>query len=83
VLTDFIAFIAKHLVEHPEEVQVTCSNDEKADTYTLTVPKEDLGRIIGKKGHTIKAMRALANAVSARHGKRCSITVKGLSEPDE
>jgi hypothetical protein len=75
-MKEFIEFIAKHLVDSPEDVIVeeTLSADRQL-TLTLRVKKEDAGKVIGKKGRTALAMRTLLTAIAAKEGKRATLEV--------
>ena len=75
-MKELIEFIAKSLVENPEEV--TISEEEGEDGTTLiklAAAQEDMGRIIGKQGRTAKAMRTLLNAKATREDKRATLQI--------
>jgi uncharacterized protein len=63
---DLIEFIAKKMVEHPEDVQVRVTEGEDSQNYELQVNPEDMGRIIGKSGRTAKAIRTLVSSAAAK-----------------
>jgi predicted RNA-binding protein YlqC (UPF0109 family) len=69
-MKDFVVFIAKHLVDNPDAVEVKEVEGEKTMVYELRVGEGDLGKVIGRKGQTAKAIRTLLTAASARRGKR-------------
>ncbi len=75
-MKEFIEFIAKHLVDSPEQVIVeeTIAEDKKVN-LTLRVKKEDVGKVIGKKGKTAIAMRTLLTAIAAKEGKRAMLEI--------
>ena len=75
-MKEFIEFIAKHLVDNPEQVIVeqTISEDKKVN-LTLRVKQEDVGKVIGKKGKTAIAMRTLLTAIAAKEGKRAMLEI--------
>lgn len=75
MLEDFVKFIAQHLVERPEDVRLEAMTEEDRDLYLLSVSAEDLGRVIGKDGRNVKAMRTLLTAASARKGRRAMLEV--------
>lgn len=75
MLEDFIAFMAQHLVERPESVQVAVEDEEERTRYILSVAAEDLGRVIGKDGRNAKAMRTLLTASAAMRGKRAVLEI--------
>jgi predicted RNA-binding protein YlqC (UPF0109 family) len=69
-MKDLIAFIAKALVDKPEEVVVREIEGQQISVIELKVAKEDLGKVIGKHGRTAEAMRTLLAAASAKIKRR-------------
>lgn len=65
-MKELIEFIAKKMVEHPEDVQVRLIEGEDSQNYELQVNPEDMGRIIGKNGRTAKAIRTLVSSAAAK-----------------
>ena len=65
-MIELIEFIAKKMVEHPEDVQVRLIEGEESQNYELQVNPEDMGRIIGKNGRTAKAIRTLVSSAAAK-----------------
>ena len=61
-----VEYIVKNLVENPEDVKVERTIDEKGVLLTLIVNKEDLGRIIGRRGATAQSLRALLRALALK-----------------
>ncbi len=74
-MKEFIEYIAKALVDHPESVAVTEVEGEKTTVYELRVYQDDLGKVIGRKGQTAKAIRTIISAVSAKKGKRALLEI--------
>ena len=74
-MKDLIALIAKALVDKPDEVVVTENKGQHASVIELKVAKEDLGKIIGKRGRTAEAMRNILMAASAKVKKRCILEI--------
>ena len=74
-MKELVEFIAKQLVDHPEEVSVTEVEGERTTVYELRVGPEDLGKVIGKKGQTAKSIRTLLGAASAKIGKRAVLEI--------
>jgi len=72
---EFIEFIAKQLVDNPDSVKVTEVEGERTTVYELRVFTDDLGKVIGRKGQTAKAIRTLIAAVSAKQGKRALLEI--------
>ena len=74
-MKEFIEFIAKHLVDHPEAVVVTEVEGERTTVYELRVGEGDLGKVIGRKGQTARSIRTLLAAASAKAGKRAVLEI--------
>ena len=74
-MKEFIEFIARALVDHPDSVNVSEVEGEKTTVYELRVFQDDLGKVIGRKGQTAKAIRTLIAAVSAKKGKRALLEI--------
>jgi uncharacterized protein len=71
----FLEYIVKGLVNHPDEVSVTPAEHGGMTVYELRLHPEDVGRVIGKQGMTINAIRSLLTAGSAKKGLRCSLEI--------
>jgi predicted RNA-binding protein YlqC (UPF0109 family) len=69
-IKDLVEFIAKALVDHPEQVKVSEVQGENTSVIELTVAKEDMGKIIGRQGRTAIAIRTLLSNVSMKARKR-------------
>ncbi len=65
-MKELIEFIARKMVEHPDDVQVLVAEGEESQNYELRVNPEDMGRIIGKNGRTAKAIRTLVSSAAAK-----------------
>ena len=74
-MKDLIAYIAKALVDKPEEVSVTELEGEQTSVIELRVAKEDLGKIIGKQGRTARAIRTILGAASTKMKKRSVLEI--------
>jgi predicted RNA-binding protein YlqC (UPF0109 family) len=74
-MKDLIAYIAKALVDRPEEVTVTEIEGEQTSVIELKVAKEDLGKVIGKQGRTARAMRTILSAASTKINKRSVLEI--------
>jgi len=74
-MKDLIAYIAKALVDKPEEVVVTEIEGEQTSVIELKVAKEDLGKVIGKQGRTARAMRTILSASSTKLRKRAVLEI--------
>ncbi len=75
MLKDLIAYIAKPLVDKPEEVVVTEIEGQQIYLIELKFANEDIGKIIGKQGRTVQAIRTILGAASAKMRKRSSLEI--------
>jgi len=74
-MKELIEYIARLLVDNPEEVTVTQLEGEQISVIELKVAKEDLGKIIGKQGRTARAIRTILGAASGKMKKRCVLEI--------
>ena len=74
-LKDLIEFVSKALVDIPEEVSVNEIVGEQTTVVELKVNKSDLGKVIGKKGNTARALRTILNAASTKLKKRSVLEI--------
>ncbi|OGJ43020.1 hypothetical protein A3B60_03780 [Candidatus Peregrinibacteria bacterium RIFCSPLOWO2_01_FULL_39_12] len=72
---DFVEYVVKQIVEHPEEVVVERTVDEMGVLLTLKVSKEDMGKIIGKSGQTAKALRILLRIIGSKNNSRVNLKI--------
>ncbi|MCP4693206.1 MAG: KH domain-containing protein [Desulfobacterales bacterium] len=70
-----ITYIAKALVDSPDEVEVSEVEGNQTSVLELKVAKEDLGKVIGKQGRTARAMRTILSAASAKVKKRTVLEI--------
>ncbi|MBI4596656.1 MAG: KH domain-containing protein [Candidatus Tectomicrobia bacterium] len=75
MMKELITFIAKSLVDKPEEVKVMEFEGEKTTVLELRVAQEDLGKVIGKQGRTARAMRTILNAAATKIRKRAVLEI--------
>jgi uncharacterized protein len=76
-MKEFVEYIAKQLVDHPEGVVVDEKTaEEKKVVLSLKVESDDIGKVIGKQGKTAQAMRTLLTAVAAKEGKRAILEIE-------
>jgi predicted RNA-binding protein YlqC (UPF0109 family) len=74
-MKELIEFIAKSLVDHPEEVQVRQSGGGSRVRIELSVNKEDMGRVIGKSGKVANSIRTLLRVAAERESKQATLDV--------
>jgi predicted RNA-binding protein YlqC (UPF0109 family) len=75
-MKELIETIVQALVDHPKDVVVTETSDENTITYVLSVHEEDVGKVIGKQGRTIHAIRTVVYAAASGQPKRVVVQVK-------
>ncbi|MDQ6632597.1 MAG: KH domain-containing protein [Verrucomicrobiota bacterium] len=71
----YLEFVVKGLVDHPEAVLVAPVEHQGLTIYELRMHPDDIGKVIGKQGMTINAIRSLLLAGSAKKGQRCAIEI--------
>ncbi|MEI7448846.1 MAG: KH domain-containing protein [Desulfomonile sp.] len=74
-MKELVEYIAKAIVDNPEEVSVTEVEGEVASVIALKVAKSDLGKVIGKQGRTAKAMRTILSVASTKAQKRAILEI--------
>ena len=74
-MKELVEYIARSLVDHPEEVTVSEYGSGSRIDIELSVAKDDMGRVIGKRGRVANAMRALLRVAAEREGKQASLDV--------
>ncbi|MCB5229695.1 MAG: KH domain-containing protein [Candidatus Cloacimonetes bacterium] len=74
-MKDLIEFIVKALVDDPSEVNINEIAGDKITLFELRVSKNDIGKVIGKRGRTAGAIRTIINAVSTKQGKRAELEI--------
>ena len=75
-MKELVRVIATSLVDHPEQVEVTEKETEKAIVVELKVAPEDMGKVIGKQGRIAKAIRAVVKAATAKNSKPVFVEIQ-------
>lgn len=75
-LESLLLFLARSLVEEPDKVEVTAREEDSKVELELRVAPDDVGRVIGRQGRVVRAIRTVVRAASAKLGKRVSVEVK-------
>lgn len=75
-MKELVETIAKALVDAPEQVVVTEKESDKGTLITLTVAKEDIGKVIGKQGRVANAIRSVAKAAGIRKGVHVMVDIE-------
>ncbi|MCD4722406.1 MAG: KH domain-containing protein [Desulfobacula sp.] len=74
-MKELIEYIAKALVDNPEQVNVSEVSGDQTSVLELKVAKEDLGKVIGKQGRSARAMRTILSAASTKLKKRTVLEI--------
>lgn len=75
LLRELVLYLARALVEHPDEVAVEEIDEPDATVFELKVAESDLGRVIGRQGRTAKALRTVLSAASAKMKRRAILEI--------
>lgn len=81
--TQFLDFVIKALVEHPDDVKITRTVDEMGVLMALDVNREDMGKIIGREGNTAKAIRTLLRVVGMKNNARVNLKINEPADGGE
>ncbi|HMB26233.1 MAG TPA: KH domain-containing protein [Patescibacteria group bacterium] len=76
---EFLEFVVKAIVGHPDDVKVKRDIDERGVLLTLDINPEDMGYVIGKQGQTAKSIRTLLKIVGAKNNARVNLKI---NEPE-
>lgn len=74
-MREMLEFIVRALVDHPEAIHITEVDGDRTVVFELRCEKGDLGKVIGKSGKTVGAIRTLLGSLAARQGKRALLEV--------
>jgi predicted RNA-binding protein YlqC (UPF0109 family) len=74
-IAELVRFIAKNLVDKPDEVHIALVEERQASVYELEVAESDLGKVIGRGGKTARALRTLVSQISPRSRKRVLVEI--------
>lgn len=74
-MKELLTYIAKNLVDNPDEVSVTEKETDSETVFEVRVAEGDMGKIIGRQGRIVKEIRVLMRAVAQRQGKTVSVEI--------
>lgn len=77
-MKDALSYILSSIVENPEKIKIEESEEASVITFTIIVAKEDIGRVIGKNGKIIRAIRNVLKIPAIKQGKRININLAEL-----
>jgi uncharacterized protein len=76
-MDEFLRYVVQQLVEYPDEVSITSRQDASKTTFFLALRESDMGRLIGKGGATISAIRELLHAAGEKRGIKFALEIEG------
>ena len=74
-MREFLEFVIRQLIEFPDDMVLTEIPSGRTTTFKLQLRRGDVGRVIGRGGQTIQAIRALLSSSAARHGQRAILEI--------
>ena len=74
-MKELVEILAKALVDHPDQVLVAQTENDKSVQLQLTVAQEDMGKVIGKQGKIANAIRTLVKAAAVKDGRRVHMDI--------
>ena len=72
---EFLEFVIRQLIEFPDEMVLTRLENPRKVIFKVQLRQSDIGRVIGKHGQTINAIRNLLSAAASRHGQRALLQI--------
>jgi uncharacterized protein len=75
VMREFLEFVIRQLIEYPDDMVLTEIPSGRTTAFKLQLRQSDVGRVIGRSGQTIHAIRALLASSAARHGQRATLEI--------
>lgn len=84
-MQEFLEFVLRQLVEFPDEILLAKQEQPRKVAFKLRLRKSDIGKVVGKHGQTLTAIRNLLNAAASRHGQRVFVDIieDGESAPQQ
>ncbi|MBI2033239.1 MAG: KH domain-containing protein [Candidatus Levybacteria bacterium] len=75
-MKDILTYIITAIVEHPKDITVSETEENGTLSYSVSVAKEDMGKVIGKEGKVIRAVRNIMKIPAIKQGKRIEISLQ-------
>lgn len=79
-IEEMLLFITRSLADHPEDLKVQFVSDDEGAAFQIQAHDDDLGRLIGKKGQTARALESIVNANRRRSGRHYHLDIVGTEE---
>ncbi len=80
---DFVRYVLQQICEHPADIHIEHIIDSKGTLLKIKTHEDDMGRVIGKNGQTISALRLLVKSIGARERKKITLKVEDHIESEE
>ncbi|CCB89593.1 MAG: KH domain-containing protein [Simkania sp.] len=74
-MEEFVSYLIKNLVDRPDDVKISVFDGEKSTVVEIVVDNEDVAKLVGRQGRTIKALRTIAMTVAARIGRKVRLEI--------
>lgn len=74
-MKEFVSYLIKNLVDHPDGVKIKVFDGKKSTVVEIEVDNEDVAKLVGRQGRTIKALRTIAMTVAARFGRKIRLEI--------
>lgn len=74
-MEEFLEYVIRQLIDYPDEMVLTRVDSARKIIFKLRLRQSDIGKVIGKHGHTIEAIRNLLGAAASRHGQRAVLQI--------
>jgi predicted RNA-binding protein YlqC (UPF0109 family) len=82
-MDEFLRYVISQLIEYPDELVITRHEEGRKVLFHLNLRQSDVGKVIGKHGQTIAAIRELLNASAARHGQKVNLQIIEENAPSD
>lgn len=82
-MQEFLDFVLRQLIDFPDEMILTKVDAPKKTIFRLRLRKGDIGKVVGKHGATIAAIRNLLNAAASRHGEKAALEIVEDHPPED
>ena len=77
-MLEFIEYVVRKIVKHPDIMKLRQQETERSINFFITLHSEDVGKVIGRYGRTIGAIRTLLNAASLKQGKKATLEIEKI-----
>ncbi|MBB64151.1 MAG: hypothetical protein CMO81_03730 [Waddliaceae bacterium] len=74
-MKEFLRYLVQNLVDRPDAVEIHCSEEDEVFIAQVRVDPDDVGKVVGRRGTVVKALRTIASIAAARLGRRVRIEV--------